>query len=237
NGLGKMIQAQNLKINDLLRIGYGQNVFGKIDLNEQLAYMLGGFIAEGWITKRPQQDGTYKFDSIEIENTDEDFRQVFLERNNLTKKFTIVPSRPTRLRCSSRKLIKEWQMLGINPMANSHNKQTPDSVLRGTKKTIVNYLSGLFDGDGSVTENGIVLSSTSEKLTRETGLLLRNLGFIPNIHHIPARNRDLGRMLPQGKPLQSLRESWRLVIPRSQYNKFAQEIGFRIKRKQNKNNR
>lgn len=234
NGFGKMVQAQNLRINDLLRIEYGQNIFGKVNLDKQVAYMLGGFIAEGWITKRLQKDGTYKFDSIEIENTDTDFRQVFLSENNLTKKFAVVPSRITRLRCSSRELIKEWQMLGINPLSYCYNKTTPNSILQGTKNTVTNYLSGLFDGDGSVTENGVVLSSTSEELIRETGLLLRNLGFIINIHHVLARSSDLGRVLPQGKPLQSLRDSWRLIVPRSQYNKFAQEIGFRIKRKQNK---
>jgi intein/homing endonuclease len=231
SGMGKMIQAQNLNLGDSLRIEVGQNCFGKTQLEPDLAYMLGGYIAEGWITKRKQKDGTYKFDSVEVENTDEGFRKPYLE-SRFVKPFHVVPSRKSRLRCASKELIRHLMELGIEPHARCFQKTTPRSILRGTRQTMCSYLSGLFDGDGSVTSNGIVLSSTSKKLIEETSLLMHNLGFIPNMHCVKARTKDLGRIMPQGKPLQSLRDSWRLVVPRSQYDKFAKTIGLKIKRKQ-----
>jgi intein/homing endonuclease len=230
-GVGKMIQAQDLRLDSYLRIEVGQNVFGKEELEPDVAYMLGGYIAEGWIAKRKNMVGEWKYDSIEVENTDSEFRNVYLS-NSLVKPFSIVPSRTTRLRCSSRELVNKWIKYGIDPHAYCYNKQTPKAILEGTRNTVTNYLSGLFDGDGSVTTNGIVYSTTSEKLARETSLLLHNLGFVTNIHHVHPRTNEIGRIMPQGKPLQSLRDSWRVIIMRSQFDKFANEIGFRIDRKQ-----
>lgn len=230
-GIGKMVQAQNLKLDSYLRIEVGQNIFGNENLDPDVAYMLGGYIAEGWIAKRRNTSGDWKYDSIEVENTDSGFRDVYLS-NSLVKPFSVVPSRTTRLRCSSRELISKWIEYGIDPHACCYNKQTPRAVLEGTKSTVVNYLSGLFDGDGSVTTSGIVYSTTSEKLARETSLLLHNLGFVTNVHHVSPRTSELGRIMPQGKPLQSLRDSWRVIVMRSQFEKFANEIGFRINRKQ-----
>ena len=230
-GIGKMVQAQNLKLDSYLRIEVGQNIFGNENLDPDVAYMLGGYIAEGWIAKRRNTSGDWKYDSIEVENTDSGFRDVYLS-NSLVKPFSMVPSRTTRLRCSSRELISKWIEYGIDPHACCYNKQTPRAVLEGTKSTVVNYLSGLFDGDGSVTTSGIVYSTTSEKLARETSLLLHNLGFVTNVHHVSPRTSELGRIMPQGKPLQSLRDSWRVIVMRSQFEKFANEIGFRINRKQ-----
>src|SRR5690606_19709001 len=129
----------------------------------------------GWIAKRKNMVGEWKYDSIEVENTDSEFRNVYLS-NSLVKPFSIVPSRTTRLRCSSRELVNKWIKYGVDPHAYCYNKQTPKAILEGTRNTVTNYLSGLFDGDGSVTTNGIVYSTTSEKLARETSLLLHNLG-------------------------------------------------------------
>lgn len=232
NGMGKMIQAQNLKIGDLLRNEYAQNIFGNKKLDPQLAYMLGGYIAEGWITKSPRPDGKYDFNTIYIENSDDNFRNVYLKNNNLEKKFSTT-SRKTRIRCCSRQLIKEWMDLGIDPLKKCHTKTTPKIIFECDKDTIGKYLSGLFDGDGSISANsgGPTISSTSEKLIRETALLMRNMGFIVNVFHNKPRLKDLGRIMPQGRPLKSLKENWTLAISRSQIKLFNELIGFKIKRK------
>jgi len=232
SGVGKMIQSQNLKLGDYMRIEVGQFIYGKTCLHKDLAYMLGGYTAEGWVTKRKRKDGSWKFDSIEIENTDAGFRKAFLESATLDKNFSVVPSRNSRLRLTSKNTISKWTQLGINPLARCFTKETPKAILRGNKETVSNYLSGLFDGDGSVTSNGIVLSSTSKKLIEQTNIMLHNIGFVSNVHYVKARLSDVGRIMPQGKPLQTLRDSWRLVVPRSQYKLFADTIGFRIQRKQ-----
>jgi intein/homing endonuclease len=230
-GLGTMIPSKNLKIGDYLRVEVEQNYFGKNNLPSDLAYMLGGYVAEGWFIKDKKSK---KYYGISIENTDDGFRDVYLKTKLLEKPFHISPSRRTRLLCYSKKLADKFISLGINPDAYCYQKTTPTSILLSNRKTVANYLSGLFDGDGSVTRRGIVLSSTSKKLIEESALLLNNFGFICNIQHVSPRMNDIGRMMPQGKPLKSLRDSWTITIQRSQFKKFHDEIGFRITRKQEK---
>jgi intein/homing endonuclease len=118
------------------------------------------------------------------------------------------------------------------------DKITPSQVLLWNKQSISKYLCGLFDGYGSITENGVILSSISQKLIQETKIILSNFGIYGNIHKSTDAEKKLiyeqetCRLLPQGKPAQSLKDCWSIVIPRSQMSLFSNEIGFNIKRKQ-----
>lgn len=69
---------------------------------------------------------------------------------------------------------------------SSHNKIVPKSILKSTKETIISFLSGLFDGDGSCflwkdkdIENkiGLAYYSVSERLCRDIQFLASKLGF------------------------------------------------------------
>ena len=232
---GEMISTSQLAIGDFLRVQLGQEAYGTKQLSPDLAYILGGYIAEGWFIKHREVNKQTLYNGVAIENSDDGFRDVFLKSDCLEKLFHASPSRNTRLLCYSSKFVKDLIELGLEPEARCYEKTTPCSILQGTKSTIANYMAGLFDGDGCVTENGIVLSSTSEKLINETNVMLHNMGFISNASKAHTPKHDIGkRIMPQGRVLQSLRDSWRLVIPRSQYKKWADEIGFRIKRKQDK---
>ena len=238
---GKMTQAHDLKIGDALRVDVGMEIFGNTrkikehELTPEFAYMLGGFIAEGWITgTNARGNGNV----IWISNTDKEFRDIYLQHSPI-KNFTPDLSGPHKIRCCSVELSDLFAAAGIFKEWKCDTKQTPSSILSAPKSLQVKYLSGLFDGDGSVTTGGIVLNSTSIRLLRETQQLLLNVGIISNIiklnrENILERERKSGRLLPQGKRLQSLREAWNLIIPRSYYRKFANEVGLHITRKQEK---
>ena len=236
---GEMTQAHDLKIDDALRVDVGMDVFGtqqnvgQYPITKDFAYMLGGFIAEGWITGTNARGNG---NTIWISNTDDEFRSVFLQ-NNTVKPFIPDLSAPHKIRCSSVELADLMAEAGVDKKWKCDTKQTPAAIFVLPKEEQMSYLSGLFDGDGSVTTRGIVLSSTSHKLLRETQQLLLNMGIVSNITKINRekvleRERKSGRLLPQGKRLQSLREAWTLTVPRSYFGKFADEIGFRIGRKQ-----
>jgi len=108
----QMTPTKNLKIGDSLRIDVGMNIFGdnpKID--EEFAYLLGGYIAEGWMHKR----GDYPFE-IYISNTDADFRDKFLN-SSIIKGFRQDSRRKDKLRCGSRELIKRFIEVGVDPFA------------------------------------------------------------------------------------------------------------------------
>ena len=224
-----MVETQYLSTDDYVRIDVGMNQYGDMEIDENIAYMLGGYIAEGWIVRNSH---------IEIENTDDDFRNVFLN-NTFIKPFHIVPSRQTILRCSSVEFVKYLNTLGIDSSKKCFEKVVPYSVFEMTKKNQTKFLQGLFDGDGSITERSINLTSTSKQLIQEVQLLLNNIGITSTIFKndsvkILERERKNKRLLPSGKEIKSLRDSWSLNISRSQYKIFSDEIGFNIKRKQTK---
>jgi len=229
-GVGKMIQAQDLHLGESLRIQIGMNKFGKQEMSPDMAYMLGGFTAEGWVNKTKTKNGIKHY-SINVENSDPDFRNVFLNSKD-TKPF-VITKRETRISCNSVESVKKFIDYGINPNHRCFQKEVPNSVLKGTREIVTNYLSGLFDGDGCASTRGICLNSTSHVLIRQTQQLLANLGFVTNIIDIIADQSQIGvYMLPQDKTIQSVRNSWQLTIPLSQTLKFITDIGFRIARKQ-----
>jgi intein/homing endonuclease len=142
-----------------------------------------------------------------------------------------------KLRAQSCEMIEKLKSYDINPSLKCHNKITPKLIWKSTKETQSNYLSGLFDGSGSITNRTISLTSTSLKLIQETQLLLLNMGFHPNITKIDGKKKlktaiKNKKLLPQGKEVKKNRDAWSLDISRTEFRKFAEEIGFRIKKNQ-----
>jgi len=225
----KMIPGKYLSIGDHLRTSYGMNSFGDVCIDDDLAYMVGGFIAEGWMTSTSQEKNYTTW----ISNTDDSFRDIFI-RNG----FSPDKSNNEKLRICSVNFCDKLKSIGIEPKRKCYEKITPNEVFSWNKIATSKYLSALFDGDGSVSESGIVLSSTSEQLLQETKIILSNYGIYGNIHKSTDSEsklnyeRKTGRLLPQGKPVQSLHDCWSIIIPRSQMKLFSEEIGFKIKRKQ-----
>ena len=229
---GSMCPTKDLQIGDYLRIQIGMNCYGKDSLDNDLAYMLGGYIAEGNIKRRIRnKNKRVEYTGIQIVNSDEEFREVFLqkaEKTILGKNFTSSGKQPLVLVLYSTEAVKKFESLGIDKNAISHTKQTPKSIWAATKEAQVNYLSGLFDGDGTVGDTEIRLELTSKELIKETQLLLSNMGFHTNICYKSNKQRPVKYNVKTARP------SWTLLLNRREFKKFASEIGFRIARKQNK---
>lgn len=210
---GSMKKIENIKIGDYLRVQIGMNCFGEsvyknYKLNNELAYMLGAYIAKGNIIKHKKGKGI----EIEIVNNDEEFCKPFLNgiKYGLPQNFE---KNKNKLYCFSDAAIDYLNDLGIDT-----NEHTPKSILVATKEHMCSYLSGLFDGNGHINSQGIVLNNKSLELLRDTQILLSNLGFITNIK----RKRIKHKLI------------WQLQIPKNQFDFFAKLIGFRSIKKQNK---
>lgn len=222
-----MKKAENIKIGDHLRIHHSMRQFGDFQLDKDFAYMIGGYIAKGWITQNQQ---------IWISNTDDEFRDVFLSEDTFGE-FSVDKSSQHKLRFGSKDAVNYLKHeIGIDPEWKCDTKQTPEIIFKCDEKTQCQYLAGLFDGDGSICDNKAILCSTSLKLIEETQMLLNNIGILSNIIYIDPepvleRERRSGRLLPQGKPVQSLRDSWGLEIQRGYLKKFNEKIELRIERK------
>jgi intein/homing endonuclease len=118
------------------------------------------------------------------------------------------------------KEIREYfHHLGYNLDAKSDTKSTPWSIRRSPKDVQASYLSGLFDGDGSVESGGrkVTLSTASKTLATETQLLLLNFGLVSSVQEKYINGSPYYILSLRG------RRSLRL---------FASEIGFNLQRKQ-----
>lgn len=232
---GKMTSLQNLKLGDFLRVDVGMNIFGSLDYSkDNLAYMIGGYIAEGWGAWHKRKNGDKHYHSIYVSNSDKEFRDVYLQ-NKIIKQFKDVGDNQ-KLKCTSSELIKVFKDVGVDFSLKCDQKIIPEKIWKSNKETISQFLQGYFDGDGCVCSRGIIAVSTSEKLLQEIQLLLLNIGIISNISKKDnSNNKDIGvRIMPQGTVLKSLKNSYRLIISRSQYKIFQDNIGFKINRKKQK---
>lgn len=108
------------------------------------------------------------------------------------------------------------------------DKQFPSTILKSPRNIASAFISGLFDTDGHVqvtterggTQIGITFYNTSKELVRQLQYILLHYGIVA---HVKSRKRD-----------DKWEECYELSITGRDVLIFATEIGFRLKRKQDK---
>lgn len=244
NNLG-MKPTQHIQIGDYVRVDFGMDVYGpEVTLNyedtgkynnnhsyslvydkldNELAYMIGGYIAEGWSNQN----------QIYISNMDNEFRNVFLENKNVW--FTPVKNDPCKIRSDQKTYRLFSYLMGDVIGKRCYEKEVPSLIMKSPKYIQERFLAGFIDGDGSVNSNGdTILSSTSEELLLQIQIMLLNMGIISNLHTTPADKSLIDKYtLPQGTTLQSVRDSYKLVISRC-FSKEIASFGLKLSRKLNR---
>ena len=190
-------------------------------LNEELVYIIGLYIAEGSYSQ-----GQFAIYNIDQEVIDR------LVSNKLGLRFTNHPKMQCTI-CCNKRFIEFIKILGFGK-ERAHTKHIPARLLKISKPNMIAMISGMFDGDGhSSRYNGTVgYTSTSIKLINQLRMLLLNLGIITKIHE---DTRTISKFNRRGKTYESYkRVAYQLLCSTSQSEKFYNEIGFRIVRKQAK---
>ncbi len=100
--------------------------------------------------------------------------------------------------------------LGTGPCASE--KQVPQAILRSPKHVVSAFLQGLFDADGYAGKQGVILSSSSEKMSEQVQLLLMNFEIL-------SRRR------------QQQDGCWHVHVTGKSAQRFRDEIGFGLGRK------
>jgi ATP-dependent Zn protease/transcriptional regulator with XRE-family HTH domain len=110
----------------------------------------------------------------------------------------------------------------------AHNKHIPSFLFEAPKVYFIEFLKGLFNGDGYRYKNGkLEITSVSKQLILELNWLSRMHGFKSYIHSFKAKK---GRRIKNGKPLKEV-VAWRIGWGKNQ-NPFEakQENKFNLKR-------
>jgi len=108
------------------------------------------------------------------------------------------------------------------------DKQFPSEILRSSREVTSAFISGLFDTDGcvqiSTAKGGIAITvsfcNTSKRLIEQLQYILLHYGIVA---YVTSRKRS-----------EKWERCYELIITGNDVLKFANEIGFRLKRKQNK---
>lgn len=121
-----------------------------------------------------------------------------------------------RICAHGNKLRKFLDNLGWVIECTTTTKQIPHTIMQSPKSVVCAFLRGLFETDGSAYGTSITLSSASFDLSRETQLLLLNLGITSNLSKSNREGREEYRVRLKGSKSKRL---------------FHQDIGFISDRK------
>jgi len=229
-------RADEFGAGDVLALQRGQRMFGRrtaIDFNyvpggpddrssgrievdrldEQLAYFMGLMTGDGCLTFRNR---------IILSSKDEAIVNAFYEvaarlglhvfRNGKGRVYDYI--------IASSQLYRLLQQLGMST-GRAASKHIPHSILSAPEPVVAAYLRGLFDTDGTIEKrDGVVsLSSVSEKLIRQTQIVLLNFGVVAG------KSTERTRYL--GQP----HISYLLTMAGEEAEKFHELIGFALERK------
>ncbi|MBI2204619.1 MAG: DUF362 domain-containing protein [Candidatus Rokubacteria bacterium] len=180
---------------------------------------MGYFVAEGSLTK---SNGSC---AIDFANTDEELRSDYVQIS--TDLFGVAP-RPQgiSLRFYSIDFAFFLEALGLRLPCSALTKEVPDLLFQCPDHEIAGFLGAYFDGDGTVTADGVHATTKSFRLAHQVQMLLARLGVLAFIRPVWSR-------VPT-----------RPGRPKSMYAKvsvcgedvvhFAEKVGFRCHRKQRK---
>ena len=156
------------------------------DLNENIAYLLGQLISDGWVENK----GRLFFYSAcmpvmkRIENilkiefnylpTIEEIEYEYETDNGLmllNKGFQVRINKKT----INQYFTKTFNLLGVK----ASTKKIPAQIFQSPKKVIFSFISGLIDGDGSIHKNRNVIhyGTVSQELSKQLIILLQHLGI------------------------------------------------------------
>jgi stage V sporulation protein R len=105
------------------------------------------------------------------------------------------------------------EFFGLTFGPSAREKQIPAAVLRSPEPVVRAFLRAYFDCDGYAGDQGVILSTTSDKLAEQTQLLLLNYGIL-------SRKR------------QQTDGCWHVHVAGASAKVFAERIGFGLARKQ-----
>lgn len=200
------------------------------EITPELAYLIGLYIAEG------SSDNKHSIDIVcgDSQDIDKQFRKLKL---NYSEQETALGKRI----CNTN-LVELLKEIGLDLTKTANRKKIPKRILGCSEDVLIGLLQGLFDGDGTVTEKGVIgYTTVSKELSDQIRAILLNLGIYTNQYVRTAKdaNTYIEKSIEEGK-------AWAKDWNKHRYDafileaygrdveKFKELVGFKISRKQSK---
>lgn len=239
DGVYDWYKSKDLKIGDYISVKYNTQVFGNNDyigfypskgksknefscenINSDLAYFIGLFIAEGYARNIISKISNEIIGGQVVITCGDDISKILNSLNLIYSKYD-----DYHYTINSKQLVEFLTFIGFDINKKAKEKIIPERLLSLSKENIIAILQGLFDGDGCSTQDRmrVTYTSTSKELIRQIQLLLGNLGILGNINFKITR--------PTNK-VKVCSEVYCIEINGNYAIKFLNRIGFRFERKQ-----
>ena len=200
-----------------------------ITVNNQLMRLLGYFLSEGHARFSKKS-----FYQISFACTEDEIRNDIIKC--IKDVFHIHPSKDKHSICIPNRLIHDLFVNILKIGTNAKNKRIPPNFTALPKKKIREMLSTYFSGDGSVEKNRlhITCSSVNRKLLYDIGMQLLRFGIFYRCREETKNASGILKEFYKKKNKSPVFKLHYISIRSSYARKFYNEIGFSLKRKQDK---
>jgi hypothetical protein len=238
----EFVKASDLRIGDHLPLKHGQNLWGsndKVDwvptpyqgknkqhiklfnpdfITTDLAYLIGLIIGDGYVD--------FSSGRVIVTTIDKEISDFLLSSPLGLNFFGGKGDNYYHYTCSNDSFVEFLSSyIGLKKV-KAPQKEIPKIIFSWSKELVASFFQGLFDADGSCRSDRreVSLTSTSKNIVSTTQLLLLNFGILSRIYSYNAKPSKKVKVWSSG---------YKLEISRYYSSIFLDEIGFRIKRKQN----
>ncbi|MHA1114635.1 MAG: DNA gyrase subunit A [Candidatus Heimdallarchaeaceae archaeon] len=147
-----------------------------LTIDEDMAYLLGAFLADGWIDRSSRGYHRISFSS-EAKEVLEHIMQIIKEKFGKSENIFFKDVYYLRINEHqlNQKLIETFNLMD----KYSYNISVPQQIFMSPKSVVFSFISGFIDGDGHIHKdrNEIAIYSVSEEFLRELQILLFALGI------------------------------------------------------------
>ncbi|WP_297493311.1 DNA gyrase subunit A [Persephonella sp.] len=168
-------------------------------IDEDTAYLLGLFLADGWIDKDKRGYKRIAF-GLDDKSVLDKINEILLKK--FGKKENIQHRKNHYILKINGKNINDQLIQALNiENKKSENISIPEFILQSPKSVVFSFLSGFIDGDGSVHLNRNVLNitSTSEEFIRKLQILLFQYGIISKLFVSQPKENKIENKIIKGK--------------------------------------
>ena len=189
--MGAMIEGNTIRFPKEHRPG----IPIRIDINEDIARLLGLYCAEGSVVKDKNRPNSLvvNFSFAPDENQyAEEVKELFAQYFDIDARFV---RRETSLGVSINK-ASAGLLLKFLAGGRASEKRVPEPIFNAPKSVVQSFLNGIVDGDGHRVANGkISVTTVSRDLAYGIAWLALKLGHLPSIYDtdIPSRGSIQGR--------------------------------------------
>lgn len=209
---------KNFKIGDYIPINRNK-INNVINVNERdINYYMGLLVADGWYSGSNKRDKYRILLTISLDDGENiQFLKEFYKKNNINfGEYSYKNCKIINIGVSNKKWREYLQTLGLE-YVKGEEKSIPSSVLNGSLQQKSNFIAGLFDGDGSTNNKGLIrFVNNSYILIKQIQNVLLEFGIISSYH--------------------KYKKSYTLSILYTSIPLFKKFISFRLSRKKDKLN-